>query len=648
MKTVKVWFCKILVWVMVLSMVMVCIGGVTAEEGFDNREPGESDTGKPTVVADNDSGKKAETAVKPEVNTDVKTEPDVKPEVNTDVKTETAVKSEVNTDVKTEPVEKPEVNTDDKTDDLKTMPDKTTKIESETQNDFNQNNIEDSNTKDNGEAFYTPDAAPDTAPDVAPDKTVEEDTVKDDIKPDPKIFIISFMYNDGNRDICFRTIEVPEGEKVKKLKEEPEREGFKFDYWYDEINGSDSKFTYNIIPDKNIVLRAMFKPDKKTMITPAPEKVEVTEDPFFTDEPSSIDEPEINEEPIYTETAGDEDINDTYYNNVNDVFYPVMDTEDPQEPTLPEEDEAEMITDTRQDEDDTNEDDINIDEDDTNIEDDANIIEETPPTDEQPDVLKENDPDEANPVYGYIKPIKFDYVNLRSRPNMDANIKVQMERGALVTVLETLDGWYKIIYNGIEGYVRADLLSYNKVEEINVADEAANTDITDEIKINDEIINDDKAENDIHDEEPILLPGMFEESTPAPEPSVELSEDPSLELPVLIWDEVGNLHESLLESLTELMPEPIPEPLLEPLSESTPNVNVFITIEYDEANLHYGSDIKLVGHLTGCDGLEYSLMWIKNAGKGWEEISGFDGFEYSFVLDEQNISYAYRLLVLAI
>jgi len=410
MKTVKTWFCKILVWVMILSMVMVYTGGVTAEEGFDSSEHGESDTSKPTVIADNDS------------------------------------------ENKTEPAAKPEVNTNDQPDDIKEIPNETMKIEGEAQNDSNQNSNEDTNMQDNSEKLNTPDNLS--------DEMVKEDIPKDDA----------------------------------------------------------------------------FKPDKETITPLTPEKVEVNEDPIFTDESLSTGEPEIIEEPIYTETAGDKDNKDVYYHNVNNVFYPVVDIMDPKEPTLPEEEE-EIITETQQDEDDTN------------IEDDINIVEETPPADERQDLLKENDPD-----------------------------------------------------------------------------------------------------NDIPDEELIPIPDVFEESIQIPETNINLLTN-NFELPGLIWGEVENLYESLLETLLELLPEPLAEPLLESLpeslTESLPDVNVFITIKYDEANLRYGSLIKLIGHLSGCDELAYSLMWIKNTGEGWVEIPGVDGLEYSFILDEQNFSHTYRLLVLA-
>jgi hypothetical protein len=82
------------------------------------------------------------------------------------------------------------------------------------------------------------------------------------------------------------------------------------------------------------------------------------------------------------------------------------------------------------------------------------------------------------------------------------------------------------------------------------------------------------------------------------------------------------------------------------LEETLPDLSVFITIEHIETCLPYSSEIILTGHLTGCEGLEYRLIWIKNEGERWEEIPGADEIEYRFKPDEQNISYTYRLLML--
>ncbi len=51
-------------------------------------------------------------------------------------------------------------------------------------------------------------------------------------------------------------------------------------------------------------------------------------------------------------------------------------------------------------------------------------------------------------------------LRLRSEPSLDSSTLAYLERGAVVAVHEQLDGWYKIEYNGMTGYVSAEYLQY--------------------------------------------------------------------------------------------------------------------------------------------------------------------------------------------
>ncbi len=58
-------------------------------------------------------------------------------------------------------------------------------------------------------------------------------------------------------------------------------------------------------------------------------------------------------------------------------------------------------------------------------------------------------------------------VRLRTSPDTssDANILLEMEKGAFLLVEEQLDGWYKVVYNGTEGYVSADFADFSETAE---------------------------------------------------------------------------------------------------------------------------------------------------------------------------------------
>ena len=58
-----------------------------------------------------------------------------------------------------------------------------------------------------------------------------------------------------------------------------------------------------------------------------------------------------------------------------------------------------------------------------------------------------------------------DALRLRSEPSTAAATITLLSKGSTVQVQEALDGWYKITWNGREGYVSADYLSYIPAED---------------------------------------------------------------------------------------------------------------------------------------------------------------------------------------
>lgn len=58
-----------------------------------------------------------------------------------------------------------------------------------------------------------------------------------------------------------------------------------------------------------------------------------------------------------------------------------------------------------------------------------------------------------------------DALRLRSEPSTSASTITLLSKGSTVQVQEALDGWYKITWNGRDGYVSADFLSYTPAED---------------------------------------------------------------------------------------------------------------------------------------------------------------------------------------
>jgi uncharacterized protein YgiM (DUF1202 family) len=54
-------------------------------------------------------------------------------------------------------------------------------------------------------------------------------------------------------------------------------------------------------------------------------------------------------------------------------------------------------------------------------------------------------------------------VNFRKEPNTDSDVLAALPLGAELEVVSESDGWYKAIYNGVVGYVRADKLFVNAI-----------------------------------------------------------------------------------------------------------------------------------------------------------------------------------------
>ena len=62
--------------------------------------------------------------------------------------------------------------------------------------------------------------------------------------------------------------------------------------------------------------------------------------------------------------------------------------------------------------------------------------------------------------------INVDTAKLREQPNTEAKVLELLSNGEEVKILEEKDGWYKVEYKKITGYLRTDLVeTSNKTEE---------------------------------------------------------------------------------------------------------------------------------------------------------------------------------------
>jgi len=93
--------------------------------------------------------------------------------------------------------------------------------------------------------------------------------------------------------------------------------------------------------------------------------------------------------------------------------------------------------------------DVNKDSESENLEPDVNIDTELE-SESEPETESEAESDDKT----YVKTTT--QVKLRKEPNTECATLDRIDGGTKLEVLETLDGWYKVIHNGKEGYVSAD------------------------------------------------------------------------------------------------------------------------------------------------------------------------------------------------
>ena len=61
--------------------------------------------------------------------------------------------------------------------------------------------------------------------------------------------------------------------------------------------------------------------------------------------------------------------------------------------------------------------------------------------------------------------IVVETAKLREQPNTDSKILELASLGEEVEILEEVDGWYKVIYKRITGYIRSDLIQEENKEK---------------------------------------------------------------------------------------------------------------------------------------------------------------------------------------
>lgn len=83
--------------------------------------------------------------------------------------------------------------------------------------------------------------------------------------------------------------------------------------------------------------------------------------------------------------------------------------------------------------------------------------------DPEPDI---DDTQVVDPVISYAVPTTE--IRLRKEPNTNCETLARIPAGTKLTLLEELDGWYKVSYEGMEGYISADYATIQTEESTSV------------------------------------------------------------------------------------------------------------------------------------------------------------------------------------
>lgn len=146
-------------------------------------------------------------------------------------------------------------------------------------------------------------------------------------------------------------------------------------------------------------------------------------------------------------------------------------------------------------------------------------------------------------------------------------------------------------------------------------------------------------------EQPAEAPQPTEEPKVTEAPAAETTEEPAEEI-VWVVDEKGNI---VLDASGNPIPaNTIPEgaqKLATLVDMISPDRTIDIYAVHEGKYLTYGDEVTLVAVLNGYGSLVYNIQWQVSRDGSWEDLSGAHTTAYSFVLNEDNYNYNWRILV---
>jgi len=266
-------------------------------------------------------------------------------------------------------------------------------------------------------------------------------------------------------------------------------------------------------------------------------------------------------------------------------------------------------------------------------------------------------------------------VNMRSEPSQHSDRIAKLQNGENVEVIARVinaegEAWYAVVYQGCEGFIRADLVNaIGDIPEMRYEGDALIPDAepTDEP----EVVLPEETEQPIAKDMPILYTVKYFDANGNLLTAYEVEGGKAFEEEVFLFEEGAFLGWYPCDengTYTGITPYDFSQPVESPVyirarvredaevapeatAENTTPKSVIVTTSYDTETLQLGSQITLTATLTGYEGLNYTCYWQYAAASSdgsiigeWQNAQSGD-LSFTYVLTEKNLLTAWRMCV---
>ena len=266
-------------------------------------------------------------------------------------------------------------------------------------------------------------------------------------------------------------------------------------------------------------------------------------------------------------------------------------------------------------------------------------------------------------------------VNMRSEPSQHSDRIAKLQNGENVEVIARVvnangEAWYAVIYQGSEGFIRADLV--NAIGDIPEMRYEGDTLIPDAEPTDEpEVVLPEETEQPIAKDMPILYTVKYFDANGNLLTAYEVEGGKTFEEEVFLFeegtflgwypcDENGTYTGITPYDFSQRVESPVyirarvredAEVVPDATAENTTPKSVIVTTSYDTETLQLGSQITLTAMLTGYEGLNYTCYWQYAAASSdgsiigeWQNAQSGD-LSFTYVLTEKNLLTAWRMCV---